>query len=90
MTYLVSSYLQGQYRAAASQAKVSTIPDDQGFPSQGPPALHSSQGTTPGTPGHNSTYMPMGLRKTVTPLATSSPSGIPRYTPDQARIIKQS
>ena len=56
---------QGQYRAAASQAKVSTIPDEGIL--------------------HNSTYIPMGLRKNVhqassIPLATSSPSGIPRYT----------
>ena len=81
---------QGQFRAAASHAKVSTIPDDSSV------TPHSS-GMTPHnnvmtpynnvmSPQHNSTYMPMGLRKTAaqtssTPLATSSPSGIPRYTP---------
>ena len=52
---------QGQYRAAAAQAKVATIPGED-----------------------NSAYINMGLRKHVsqaasTPLATSSPSGIPRY-----------
>lgn len=52
---------QGQYRAAAAQAKVATIPGEE-----------------------NSAYINMGLRKHVsqaasTPLATSSPSGIPRY-----------
>ena len=53
---------QGQFRAAASQAKVATIPAEE-----------------------SNTYINMGLRKHVsqasTPLATSSPSGIPRYTP---------
>ena len=52
---------QGQYRAAAAQAKVATIPGEE-----------------------SSAYMSMGLRKhsnlSSTPLATSSPSGIPRYS----------
>ena len=52
---------QGQYRAAAAQAKVATIPGEE-----------------------SSAYISMGLRRSVitetTPLATSSPSGIPRYS----------
>ena len=51
---------QGQYRAAASQAKVATIPGEE-----------------------SSAYISMGVRKhsnISTPLATSSPSGIPRYS----------
>ena len=52
---------QGQYRAAAAQAKVATIPGEE-----------------------SSAYISMGVRRSVvsgaTPLATSSPSGIPRYS----------
>ena len=57
---------QGQYRAAAAQAKVATIPGEE-----------------------SSAYMSMGVRRHIseathssisTPLATSSPSGIPRYS----------
>ena len=57
---------QGQYRAAAAQAKVATIPGEE-----------------------SSAYISMGVRRHIseaahssisTPLATSSPSGIPRYS----------
>ena len=62
---------QGQYRAAASQAKVATIPGEESLS----PAYKS--GPVPSTP----TYVAMGRSRQGlrTPLAASSPSGIPAY-----------
>ena len=134
---------QGQFRAAASHAKVATIPDDSRLSDDTSVMTPHSNGMTPHNnvmnphsngmnphsngmnpqnngmsphnnvmtshnnvmtshnnvmtshndvmtphsngmiPHNNTTYMPMGLRKASSsiPLATSSPSGIPRYTP---------
>ena len=74
---------QGQFRAAAAQAKVATIPDEP-LPQEN--GHHHPHPLEPDPLPQHSTYMPMGLRKAVShtasiPLATSSPSGIPRYTP---------
>lgn len=58
---------QGQYRAAASQAKVATIPDDQ---------------TTSTYIPMGSRKLSNPLLSQKIPLATSSPSGIPTYIPN--------
>ena len=60
---------QGQYRAAASQAKVATIPDDSSNSTYIPMGSRKIIGPT----------NPMIGQKI--PLATSSPSGIPTYMP---------
>ena len=82
---------QGQYRAAASQAKVATIPEGDlqagSTTSLTPKAsnnmlanqnarVHNNSSMVSGSPS----YIPMGSRSSQrTPLATSSPSQIPTF-----------
>ena len=73
MNYL----LQGQYRAAASQAKVATIPDSDS-------SLATSLARELATSlAHCPPYLarPGPAVSHRAPLATSSPSGIPTYQP---------
>ena len=89
--------VQGQYRAAASQAKVATIPDSDSSLATGPPYLANTLATSLATgPSYLATTLatsqapgpPYMARPGPgvghrAPLATSSPSGIPTYQPDR-------
>ena len=81
MNYL----LQGQYRAAASQAKVATIPDSDSClatsqaTSQATSLATSRVSSQAGGPPYLARPGPAAGQRA--PLATSSPSGIPTYQP---------
>ena len=74
---------QGQFRAAASQAKVATIPEDPG--TYMPMGVRKGvmvvpkQGSLPAPQDQKGVFLPTSLNRGV-PLATSSPSLIPTYS----------
>lgn len=84
-----SMMTQGQYRAAASQAKVATIPEGDLAATSLASMMANSNNmlASPSARVHNSStvsgspsYIPMGSRASQrTPLATSSPSQIPTF-----------
>ena len=66
---------QGQFRAAAAQARVSTIPDDSTGAAYMTMAVRKGSDLESAPPA---ALAMGGTNRAIIPLATSSPSGIPR------------